>query len=43
MVKGSLPGPSKRLVVLRKGVRNSSKDSTAPEISYISTASKQGV
>lgn len=43
MVKGSLPGPSKRLVVLRKGVRNASKDSTAPEISYISTTSKQGV
>lgn len=43
MVKGSLPGPSKRLVVLRKGVRNASKDATAPEISYISTTSKQGV
>ena len=43
VVKGSLPGPSKRLVVLRKGVRNASKDATAPEISYISTTSKQGV
>ena len=43
IVKGSLPGPSKRLVVLRKGVRNASKDATAPEISYISTTSRQGV
>ena len=43
LVKGSLPGPSKRLVVLRKGVRNASKDATAPEISYISTTSRQGV
>ncbi|MDO5851006.1 MAG: 50S ribosomal protein L3 [Methanobacteriaceae archaeon] len=43
LVKGSLPGPSKRLVVLRKGIRAKSKQNTSPEISFISTASKQGV
>ena len=43
LVKGSLPGPSKRLVILRKAVRPHGKHNDAPEISYISTASKQGV
>ncbi|MGZ7047269.1 MAG: 50S ribosomal protein L3 [Methanobacterium sp.] len=43
MVKGSLPGPTKRLVILRKAVRSHKKSNEAPEISYISTASKQGV
>ena len=43
LVKGSLPGPSKRLVVLRKAVRPHGKHNDAPEISHISTASKQGV
>jgi large subunit ribosomal protein L3 len=43
LVKGSLPGPSKRLVVLRKGIRSQSKQNTLPEISYISTTSRQGV
>jgi large subunit ribosomal protein L3 len=42
IVKGSLPGPSKRLVVLRKAARPHGKHDDAPEISYISTASKQG-
>jgi large subunit ribosomal protein L3 len=43
IVKGSLPGPSKRLVILRKAMRPHRKHNEAPEISYISTASKQGV
>jgi large subunit ribosomal protein L3 len=42
MVKGSLPGPSKRLVMLRKAVRPHGKQDDAPQISYISTASQQG-
>jgi large subunit ribosomal protein L3 len=42
MVKGSLPGPSKRLVMLRKAVRPHGKQDDVPQISYISTASQQG-
>jgi large subunit ribosomal protein L3 len=43
LLKGSLPGPSKRLVMLRKAIRPHGKHDDAPQISYISTASKQGV
>ena len=43
LLKGSLPGPSKRLVMLRKATRPHGKHDDAPQISYISTASKQGV
>ncbi|KAF5086736.1 50S ribosomal protein L3 [Methanobacterium aggregans] len=43
MVKGSVPGPSKRLIVLRKAIRPHGKHDDVPQISYISTASKQGV
>jgi large subunit ribosomal protein L3 len=43
LLKGSLPGPSKRLVMLKKAVRPHGKHDDAPQISYISTASKQGV
>ncbi len=43
IIKGSLPGPSKRLVLLRKAIRGQSKHDDAPQINYISTASKQGV
>jgi large subunit ribosomal protein L3 len=43
LLKGSLPGPSKRLVMLRKAIRPHGKHNDAPQISYISTASKQGV
>jgi large subunit ribosomal protein L3 len=43
LVKGSLPGPTKRLVIIRKAMRPHRKHNDAPEISYISTASKQGV
>jgi large subunit ribosomal protein L3 len=42
LLKGSLPGPSKRLVMLRKAIRPHGKHNDAPQISYISTASKQG-
>lgn len=43
VLKGSIPGPSKRLVMLRKAVRPIGKSDDAPEITFISTASKQGV
>jgi len=43
MIKGSLPGPSKRLVILRKAMRAKGKSDDAPQINYISTKSKQGV
>lgn len=43
MVKGSVPGPSKRLIMLRKAVRPHGKHNDPAQISYISTASKQGV
>ncbi len=42
LLKGSLPGPSKRLVILRKAIRPHGKHDDAPQISYINTASKQG-
>lgn len=43
MVKGSLPGSTKRLVIIRKAMRPHRKHNDAPEIIEISTASKQGV
>ncbi|KZX11196.1 50S ribosomal protein L3 [Methanobrevibacter curvatus] len=43
LVKGSLPGPNKRLVVLRKAIRAHGKSEEAPQINFISTKSKQGV
>lgn len=43
LLKGSVPGPSKRLVLLRKAVRPHGKHNDPAQISYISTASKQGV
>jgi large subunit ribosomal protein L3 len=42
LLRGSLPGPSKRLVMLRKAMRPHGKHDDAPQILYISTASKQG-
>ena len=41
MVKGSVPGPKKRMVVLRDGVRNQNKVVKEPRISTISTLSQQ--
>ena len=43
LVKGSLPGPSKRLVILRQPIRPNNKPEDIPQINYISTKSKQGV
>ncbi len=43
LIKGSVPGPSKRLVILRKAMRPHGKHDDAPQINYISTASQQGV
>ena len=43
LVKGSLPGPTKRLVILRQAIRPKKADDVAPQINYISTSSKQGV
>lgn len=41
MIKGSIPGPAKRLVRIRKALRNKSPKKE-PVINYISIASKQG-
>ncbi|MDE1851281.1 MAG: 50S ribosomal protein L3 [Candidatus Micrarchaeota archaeon] len=41
MLQGSIPGPSKRLIRIRKAMRNR-KPKKEPQISYISIASKQG-
>ena len=43
LVKGSLPGPAKRLVRFRDATRGSDKATHPFEITYVSTASKQGV
>lgn len=42
LVKGSVPGPRKRMVILRDGVRAQNKYIQEPRISYISTRSQQG-
>lgn len=42
LIKGSVPGPSKRLIILRKAMRPKKSDDNAPQINYISTSSKQG-
>jgi large subunit ribosomal protein L3 len=43
LVKGSLPGPAKRLVRFRDATRGSEKAAHPYEITYVSTSSKQGV
>ena len=43
LVKGSLPGPAKRMVRLRDGTRADAKSLHPFEITYVSTSSKQGV
>jgi large subunit ribosomal protein L3 len=43
LIAGSVPGPSKRLVMLRKAIRPHGKHNDPAQISFISTASKQGV
>ncbi|MCH8907904.1 MAG: 50S ribosomal protein L3, partial [Candidatus Heimdallarchaeota archaeon] len=42
VVKGSIPGPKKRMVMLRNGVRVQDKRILEPKISYTSTRSQQG-
>jgi large subunit ribosomal protein L3 len=41
-IKGSVPGPTKRLVRLRPAIRAKKAQIQAPEITYISIKSKQG-
>jgi large subunit ribosomal protein L3 len=41
-IKGSVPGPTKRLIRFRPAMRNH-PDSADPQIAYLSTESKQGV
>lgn len=43
MVKGSVPGPRKRLIRLRTAVRPPKKKPAIPRLKYISIKSKQGV
>ena len=42
LVKGSVPGPAKRLIRFRDATRGSDKTLHPYEITYVSTASKQG-
>lgn len=42
LIKGSIPGPSKRLVRIRPAVRKSEHLERLPAIEFVSTASKQG-
>lgn len=42
LMKGSIPGPSKRIIILRKAIRPKKSDDI-PQINYINTKSKQGV
>jgi large subunit ribosomal protein L3 len=42
LVKGSLPGPKKRLVRLRPAVRPNDQPRLDPEVRYVSTESSQG-
>lgn len=42
LVKGSVPGPKKRMVILRDGVRTQDKFIQEPRISYVSVKSQQG-
>lgn len=42
VIKGSIPGPSKRLVRFRTAVRGKAKEQKVPDIRHISLESKQG-
>jgi large subunit ribosomal protein L3 len=41
-VKGSLPGPNKRLLRFRPAIRPNDQPRLDPEVRYVSTASNQG-
>ncbi len=43
MLKGSVPGPRKRLIVMRKSIRPHKFPNVAPEITHISKKTKQGI
>lgn len=42
LLKGSVPGPKKRMIILRDGLRNQEKEIIEPRISYVSIRSNQG-
>ncbi len=42
LISGSIPGPSKRFVLLKKASRMPSQSPVAPTLTYISLSSKQG-
>lgn len=42
VVKGSVPGPKKRMVVLRDGIRNQNKFIAEPKVRFYSKISQQG-
>lgn len=42
IIHGSIPGPTKRLIRFRDPVRNTGVEVKAPDLTYISTSSKQG-
>ena len=41
-IKGSVPGPNKRLIRIRPAIRNNEANDLVPVVSYVSTKSKQG-
>jgi len=43
VIKGSLPGPSKRLIRMRKAIRPGSEPAKAPQVLHVSKESKQGL
>ena len=42
LVKGSVPGPKKRAIMVRFGVRAGKKEKALPEVQSVSTKSQQG-
>ena len=42
LLKGSIPGPKKRTIMLREPVRKAPQQEKEPQILYISTRSQQG-
>ncbi len=43
LIHGTIPGPAKRLVLMRDSVRDTGVEVEQPNLTYISTESKQGV
>lgn len=43
LIRGSLPGPSKRLIRIRKAIRPGKEAQKSPQILYLSKESKQGL